>query len=143
MLHAKNHLVKSVWHWRIKMLNFAAQANSLRIHLGGVPTTTKNILGNLPDLSHLWKKFSKNKHVTFFLKKYRFSFIWQSISSPNHIIISRHRHFNIFYQNPGAKNNLKRFFFHAQVRNVNCYSVTHESKGVIQGIERVYNCKKH
>ena len=33
-------------------------------------------------------------------------------------------------------------FFHAQVRNVNCYSVTHESKGVIQGIERVYNCKK-
>ena len=100
----------TVWHWRIKMLNFAAQANSLRIHLGGVPTTTKNILGNLPDLSYLWKKFSKNKHVTFFLKKYRFSFIWQSISSPNHIIISRHRHFNIFYQNPGAKNNLRIIF---------------------------------
>ena len=54
----------TVWHWKIKMVILAAQANSLMIHLGRVPTTTKNLLGHLPDLSYLWKKFSRNKNVT-------------------------------------------------------------------------------
>ena len=35
------------------MVILAAQANSLMIHLGRVPKTTKNVLGHLPDLSHL------------------------------------------------------------------------------------------
>ena len=69
LIHIRGDLLKSIpfvtaWHWKIKMLILAAQANSLMIHLGRVPTTTKNLLGHLPDLSYLWKKFSRNKNVT-------------------------------------------------------------------------------
>ena len=62
----------------------------------------------------------------------------QIISSYHDIIISRYS-----IKILELKTTSDVFFFHAQVRNVNCYSVTHECKEVIQDIERVYNCKKH
>ena len=40
----------TVWHWQIKILILASKANSLITCSVCVPTTTKNILGHLPDL---------------------------------------------------------------------------------------------
>ena len=103
-----------------------------------------NIFYQNPGAKTTWDIFFCMSHCNIFPeKKYRFSLIWQSISSPNHIIISQHRHFDIFYQNPGAKNNLRHIFFthRWEMSIVTVWRMN--LKEVIQGIERVYNCKKH